>query len=34
MQHRIFGAMQQNGWYPMQAAQQQQIQQVRSKYSH
>jgi spore coat protein CotF len=34
MQHRIFGAMQQNGWYPMQAADQQQINQVRSKYSH
>ncbi|MCL2698662.1 MAG: spore coat protein [Oscillospiraceae bacterium] len=33
MQHRIFGAMQQNGWYPQQQAQPQQINQVRSKYS-
>jgi spore coat protein CotF len=32
MQHKIFGAMQQNGWYPMQQAEQQQIQQVRTKY--
>jgi len=33
MQHKIFGVMQQNGWYPQQAAEQQQINQVRSKYS-
>ena len=33
MQHRIFASMQQNGWYPTQAAEQQQINQVRSKYS-
>ncbi|MCL1823378.1 MAG: spore coat protein [Oscillospiraceae bacterium] len=32
MQHRIFASMQQNGWYPMQNAEQQQINQVRSKY--
>jgi len=33
MQHRIFAAMQQNGWYPQQQAQQQQINQVKSKYN-
>jgi spore coat protein CotF len=32
MQHNIFMAMQQNGWYPMQQAQPQQIGQVRNKY--
>ena len=32
MSHRIFASMQQNGWYPQQQAQQQQIQQVKSKY--
>lgn len=33
MQHDIFNAMQQKGWYPMQQAQQQQIEQVKTKYS-
>lgn len=32
MQHRVFGAMQQNGWYPMQQADSNQINQVRTKY--
>jgi spore coat protein CotF len=32
IQHNIFSAMQQNGWYPMQQAQPQQINQVRSKF--
>ncbi|MCL2018389.1 MAG: spore coat protein [Oscillospiraceae bacterium] len=33
MQHKVFASMQQNGWYPQQMAEQQQINQVRSKYS-
>lgn len=32
MQHKIFCAMQQNGWYPMQQADQNQINQVKTKY--
>lgn len=32
MQHRIFAAMQQNGWYPMQQADQTQINQVKTKF--
>jgi spore coat protein CotF len=32
MQHNIFTAMQQNGWYPTQQAQPQQISQVKTKY--
>ncbi|MCL2077871.1 MAG: spore coat protein [Oscillospiraceae bacterium] len=32
MQHRIFAAMQQSGWYPQQQAEQQQINQVKMKY--
>ncbi|MCL2036760.1 MAG: spore coat protein [Oscillospiraceae bacterium] len=32
MQHNIYAAMQQNGWYPQQQAQPQQINQVRTKY--
>ena len=32
MQHNIFTAMQQNGWYPQQQAGAQQISQIRSKY--
>jgi spore coat protein CotF len=34
MQHSIYGAMQQNGWYPQQQAEQQQISQVKTKFSH
>jgi len=32
MQHNIFMAMQQNGWYPMQQAEAKQVGQVRNKY--
>jgi len=32
MQHNIFMAMQQNGWYPQQKAETTQINQVRTKY--
>lgn len=33
MQHDIYKAMQQNGWYPQQQAPQDQIQQVKTKYT-
>ncbi|MCL2072228.1 MAG: spore coat protein [Oscillospiraceae bacterium] len=32
MQHNIYATMQQNGWYPQQQAQPQQITQVKTKY--
>ena len=34
MQNLIYGQMSQQGWYPMQQAQQEQIQQVRSKFAN
>lgn len=33
MEHEIYNAMQQKGWYPQQQADQQQIQQVKTKFS-
>ncbi len=33
MQNQIYDQMSQQGWYPMQQAQQEQIQQVRSKFA-
>jgi spore coat protein CotF len=33
MQNSIFCTMQQNGWYPVQQAQAQQVSQVRTKFS-
>lgn len=33
MQHNIYSTMQQNGWYPQQQAEQQQVQQVKTKFS-
>ncbi|NLT57721.1 MAG: spore coat protein [Clostridiales bacterium] len=33
MQHNIFCAMQQNGWYPQQQAEAKQINQVKSKFT-
>lgn len=33
MQHSIYGAMQQHGWYPQQQAESQQISQVKTKFS-
>ncbi|MBR2924062.1 MAG: spore coat protein [Clostridia bacterium] len=33
MQNQLYGAMSQQGWYPMQQAEQQQIQQVRNKFA-
>ena len=34
MQNQIYDQMSQQGWYPMQQAQQEQIQQVRSKFAN
>ena len=34
MQSQIYNAMSQQGWYPMQQADQQQIQQVHSKFAN
>ncbi|MBE5801058.1 MAG: spore coat protein [Clostridiales bacterium] len=34
MQNQLYTQMEQQGWYPMQQAQQQQIDQVRSKYAN
>lgn len=34
MQNQIYGEMSRQGWYPMQQAQQEQIQQVRSKFAN
>ena len=34
MQNQIYGQMSQQGWYPMQQAQQQQIQQVHQKFAN
>ena len=34
MQNQIYNAMSQQGWYPMQQAEQQQIQQVRNKFAN
>lgn len=33
MQHDIYAAMEQNGWYPQQQANAQQISQVKTKYT-
>lgn len=33
MQHNIYSVMEQKGWYPQQQAQQEQIQQLKTKYS-
>jgi len=32
MQHNIYSTMQQNGWYPQQQAQQEQICQIKTKF--
>ena len=34
MQNQLYSQMSQQGWYPMQQAQQQQIQQVRDKFAN
>ena len=34
MQNQLYNQMSQQGWYPMQQAQQQQIQQVHSKFAN
>ena len=34
MQNQLYSQMSQQGWYPMQQAQQQQIQQVHSKFAN